>query len=117
VRRPRVSDAQEPFRSKVLPLFARRTKELGLLLPELYLHGLSLGDFELALRGLLGEGAPLSPSSIARLKAASGEVPGRIMTRRSRPSSALGPERRGVCRSWNQWISFIAYTGRCTPGQ
>jgi len=64
VRRPRVSDAQEPFRSKVLPPFARRTKELGLLLPELYLHGLSLGDFELALRGPLGEGAPLSPSSI-----------------------------------------------------
>lgn len=69
VRRPRVSDAEEPFRSKILPLFARRTKELGQLLPELYLHGLSLGDFELALRGLLGEGAPLSPSSIARLKA------------------------------------------------
>lgn len=69
LRRPRVSDAEEPFRSKVLPLFARRTKELGQLLPELYLHGLSLGDFELALRGLLGDGAPLSPSSIARLKA------------------------------------------------
>lgn len=39
------------------------------LLPELYLHGLAQGDFELALRGLLGEGAPLSASSIARLKA------------------------------------------------
>ena len=38
------------------------------MLPELYLHGLSQGDFELALRGLLGEGAPLSPSSIARLR-------------------------------------------------
>ena len=38
------------------------------LLPELYLHGLSQGDFELALRGLLGAGAPLSPSSIARLR-------------------------------------------------
>lgn len=69
LRRPRVSDVKEPFRSKILPLFARRTKELGQLLPDLYLHGLSLGDFELALRGLLGEGAPLSPSSIARLKA------------------------------------------------
>ncbi len=69
LRRPRVSDAEEPFRSKVLPLFARRTQELGQLLPDLYLHGLSLGDFELALRGLLGAGAPLSPSSIARLKA------------------------------------------------
>lgn len=38
------------------------------MLPELYLHGLALGDFELALRGLLGERAPLSPSSLARLK-------------------------------------------------
>jgi putative transposase len=28
-------------------------------LPELYLHGLAQGDFDLALRGLLGEGAPL----------------------------------------------------------
>ena len=37
-------------------------------MPELYLHGLSQGDFELALRGLLGAGAPLSPSSIARLR-------------------------------------------------
>lgn len=38
------------------------------MLPELYLHGLSSGDFELALRGLLGDGAPLSASSIDRLK-------------------------------------------------
>jgi transposase-like protein len=41
---------------------------VGELLPDLYLHGLALGDFELALRGLLGDGAPLSPSSLARLK-------------------------------------------------
>ena len=57
------------FESRILPLFARRTKEVGDLLPELYLHGLSLGDFELALRGLLGEGAPLSSASISRLHA------------------------------------------------
>jgi hypothetical protein len=30
------------------------------------LHGLSKGDFEMALRGLLGDGAPLSASSIGR---------------------------------------------------
>ncbi len=69
LRRPRLRGLEERFESKILPLFRRRTKELGELLPELYLHGLSLGDFELALRGLLGEGAPLSPASIARLKA------------------------------------------------
>ncbi|MGZ8382220.1 MAG: IS256 family transposase [Nitrospira sp.] len=69
VKRPRVRDLTERFESKVLPLFARRTQEVGTMLPELYLHGLSTGDFELALRGLLGEGAPLSASSIQRLKA------------------------------------------------
>ena len=38
------------------------------LLPQLYLHGLALGDFDLALRGLLGEQAPISASTVARLK-------------------------------------------------
>src|SRR6266571_7597624 len=71
VRRPRIRGVQgleERFESRVRPLFKRRTEEVGALLPELYLHGLAQGDFELALRGLLGEGAPLSASSIARLK-------------------------------------------------
>jgi transposase-like protein len=68
VRRPRVRGLEQRCKSRVLPLFKRRTQEVGALLPELYLHGLALGDFELALRGLLGDGAPLSPSSLARLK-------------------------------------------------
>ena len=68
IRRPRLRGA-EGFESKVLPLFVRRSKEVGDLLPELYLHGLAKGDFDLAMRGLLGEGAPLSPASIERLKA------------------------------------------------
>ena len=69
VRRPRMRGTEEHFQSKVLPLFAKRTKEVGHMLPELYLHGLALGDFEMAMRGLLGDGAPLSASSIDRLKA------------------------------------------------
>jgi transposase-like protein len=69
VRRPRVRETGERFESKIIPFFKRRSKEVGQLLPELYLHGLAKGDFELALRGLLGEGAPLSASSIERLKA------------------------------------------------
>lgn len=68
LRRPRVRDLDERFVSRVVPLFRRRTREVGALLPELYLHGLALGDFELALRGLMGDGAPLSASSILRLK-------------------------------------------------
>jgi len=68
VRRPRVRGLAERFVSRLLPLFKRRTKQVGELLPRLYLHGLALGDFELALRGLLGDGAPLSAASLQRLK-------------------------------------------------
>ncbi|HXH81331.1 MAG TPA: transposase [Candidatus Tectomicrobia bacterium] len=53
----------------MLPAFKRRTADVGRVLPQLYLHGLAHGDVDLALRGLLGAGAPLSPASIARLKA------------------------------------------------
>lgn len=69
VQRPRVRGVEARFESRVLPLFKRRTEEVGALLPALYLHGLAQGDFELALRGLLGAGAPLSAASIQRLRA------------------------------------------------
>ena len=68
LRRPRVRGLEERFKSRVLPLFARRTKEVNQLIPQLYLHGLAQGDFDLALRGLLGEEAPISASTVARLK-------------------------------------------------
>ncbi len=69
IRRPRLRNLEERFQSRIIPLFQRRTKEVGELMMELYLHGLSKGDFELALRGLLGDSAPLSRTSIQRLKA------------------------------------------------
>jgi len=68
VYRPRVRGLEERFESRILPLFARRTKGVSELIPQLYLHGLALGDFDLALRGLLGEEAPVSASTVARLK-------------------------------------------------
>jgi putative transposase len=69
VCRPRVRGVEEQFGSRVLRLFAKRTSAVGELLPELYLHGLAAGDFDQALRGLLGEDATLSVSSMVRLKA------------------------------------------------
>jgi putative transposase len=69
VYRPRVRGLEQRFESRVLPLFARRTAEVNKLIPELYLHGLAMGDFDLALRGLLGKSAPISASTVARLKA------------------------------------------------
>ena len=68
VRRPRVRGLEERFESRILPLFVRRSKEVNQLIPQLYLHGLAEGDFDLALRGLLGEEAPISASTVARLK-------------------------------------------------
>ena len=68
LRRPRVRDTEEQFESRLLPLFVNRTRKVAELIPELYLHGLSEGDFDLALRGLLGEDAPVSASTVARLK-------------------------------------------------
>jgi len=68
LRRPRVRDLEERFESRVLPLFAKRTGTVRDLIPELYLHGLAQGDFDLALRGLLGARAPLSAATVGRLK-------------------------------------------------
>jgi putative transposase len=69
LRRPRVRGATTRLESKVLPWFMRKLPVVDQMIPELYLHGLSEGDFDLALRGLLGEQAPLSATSVARMKA------------------------------------------------
>ena len=63
----RVGSVRNPIRRGGGHAFAKRTREVRDLIPELYLHDLE-GDFDLALRGLLGEEAPLSPSTVARLK-------------------------------------------------
>ena len=68
IYRPRVRGLEKRFESQVLPLFARRTPVVNELIPQLYLHGLALGDFDLALRGLLGKDAPISAGTVARLK-------------------------------------------------
>lgn len=68
-RRPRMSDLDGRFESALLPFFARRTREVNALLPELCLNGLAEGDMDLALRGLLGDDAPISAATVARLKA------------------------------------------------
>lgn len=68
VRRPRVRGLEERFESRVLPMCLRKSRQVDELIPELYLHGLAEGDFDLALRGLLGDDAPLSASTVARLK-------------------------------------------------
>ncbi|MCZ7648951.1 MAG: IS256 family transposase [Planctomycetota bacterium] len=66
-RRP--SDEREPFTSKILPPYLRRTKSMEDLIPWLYLKGISTQDFPEALSALLGPQAKgLSANTITRIK-------------------------------------------------
>jgi putative transposase len=57
--RDRVGESSERIRfsSAILPPYARRSKSLEVLIPILYLKGVSTGDFEEALVALLGKEA------------------------------------------------------------
>ena len=77
VRQPRVRDREATegetirYSPSILPRYARRSKSLEVLIPILYLKGISTGDFEEALAALVGkEASGLSASTIARLKEA-----------------------------------------------
>jgi putative transposase len=73
VHMPRVSDvppevAPRGYESHIIGRYQRASESTQRLLRQLYVEGLSTGDFEPVFRALLGETAPLSPSSISRLK-------------------------------------------------
>jgi putative transposase len=75
VVRPRVDDrrvdattgARVQFHSMLLPRWCRRSPKVAEVLPLLYLHGLSSGDFVPALEAFFGTAAGLSASVVTRL--------------------------------------------------
>jgi putative transposase len=75
VTAPRVNDMRvdpdsgerQRFSSAILPAWARKSPQMTEVLPLLYLHGLSTGDFGPALEQFLGSGAGLSATTITRL--------------------------------------------------
>lgn len=74
VKAPRVNDKRvddngerRSFKSVVLPPYMRKSPKVSEVLPLLYLHGLSSGDFIPALEGFFGSGAGLSAKSVQRL--------------------------------------------------
>lgn len=75
VTAPRVNDKRvnpdtverQRFSSSILPPWARKTPKIGEVLPLLYLHGLSSGDFVPALGQFLGSAKGLSASTITKL--------------------------------------------------
>jgi putative transposase len=78
VRAPRVDDRRvDPasgervrFRSVILPPWCRKSPKVAEVLPLLYLHGLSTGDFVPALEAFFGSAAGLSAAAVGRLLAA-----------------------------------------------
>jgi putative transposase len=74
VTAPRVNDKRIDddgqrcrFRSSIVPPWARKSPKVAEVLPLMYLHGMSSGDFAPALTGFFGSGAGLSASVITRL--------------------------------------------------
>jgi putative transposase len=75
IRAPRVNDRRvdeetgekAKFKSSIIPPWCRRSPKVAEVLPLLYLHGLSTGDFAPALEGFFGSAAGLSSSVITRL--------------------------------------------------
>ena len=64
----RVPRLREQYESKIIGRYQRMTDGVRATLPDLYLHGLATGDFGQCLHLMLGEDAPLSDSTIVRLK-------------------------------------------------
>jgi hypothetical protein len=75
VKAPRVNDKRvdeatgerKRFSSAILPPWCRKSPKISEVLPLLYLHGLSSGDFVPALEQFLGSSAGLSSATITRL--------------------------------------------------
>jgi len=75
IRAPRVDDQRtDPvtgdrlgFKSSLVPPWCRKSPKVTEVLPLLYLHGMSSGDFVPALEGFFGSSAGLSASVITRL--------------------------------------------------
>jgi putative transposase len=75
VRAPRVNDRRVDeesgercrFRSSILPPWARKSPKVAEVLPLMYLHGMSSGDFVPALEEFFGSAAGLSASVVTRL--------------------------------------------------
>src|SRR5674476_614490 len=64
-----VTGERRRFSSAILPPWCRKSPKIDEVLPLLYLHGLSSGDFGPALAQFLGSGAGLSASTVTRLTA------------------------------------------------
>jgi Transposase, Mutator family len=102
VRQPRVRDrgaaddaGRIRFTPAILPPYARRSRSLEVLIPILYLKGISTGDFEEALAALLGKDAPGLSASRGKRDALSVDAGDTLTLRRG----MVGEPRARITRS------------------
>ncbi len=118
VEAPRVNDKRVDddgqrcrFRSSILPPWARKSPKVAEVLPLMYLHGMSSGDFAAALARFFGSAAGLSASVITRLSiqwqaearafAPSGTCPtGTTYTCGPTGCTSTSASKRSACAPW-----------------
>jgi putative transposase len=89
IEAPRVNDRRvdegsgqrRRFRSSIIPPWARKSPKVAEVLPLMYLHGMSSGDFGPALSEFFGSSAGLSASAVTRLTAQWQDEQKRFQTR------------------------------------
>ncbi len=129
VKAPRVNDKRvdaetgerKRFSSAILPLCCHGSPKISEVLPLLYLHGLSSGDFVPALEQSFGSTAGLSPATVTRLTTPRTATTRSRRSRRSPSSTARGsprPSRKSPTTRPSHWHSstFSPSTGStCGP--
>ena len=133
VRQPRVRDREAAegerirYSPSILPRYARRAKSLEVLIPILYLKGISTGDFEEALASLVGKSLPLRRQGTRqvyrrRLSLASRACPRESGGRVDRGACALAEARfvgkalRLLLGRWHPFGGSARGTGAVYPG-
>ena len=123
IRASRVNDRRvdpdtgerQRFKSSIVPPWCRKSPKVSEVLPLLYLHGLSTGDFAPALGEFFGSAAGLSPSVITRLTTQWQTSTGRswvapsptgtTCTSGSTGSTSTSARTTPACVAWSSWVS------------
>jgi putative transposase len=123
IEAPRVNDRRVDaetgervrFRSAIVPPWCRKSPKVAEVLPLMYLHGMSTGDFVPALEEFFGSAAGLSSSVIARLtkqwqaerdaSCAATSPTWTSCTCGSTASTSTSASRRSAFAPWSWWAS------------
>jgi putative transposase len=123
IRAPRVddrrvdeaTDKRARFKSSIVPPWCRKSPQVTEVLPLLYLHGLSTGDFLPALEGFFGSAAGLSAPVITRLTTSWQEDHRVFMSRRLEDRDYVYVWADGIHfkSAWRRTVSAASSSSAC----